>query len=127
PANHAADVVEEDGARGLGADSRASTFFALLPPAGQMPAPTLRADDFGFIQFYFPPAVQADLAFVPGDEIPTLVEESLTLPPIDLSASAEELAGTGVTICVPVDRTRFRRIRATLDADRLPLAVVATP
>lgn len=125
-ANHLADVLEEAGARGLGANFPASTFFALLPPAGQMPVPAIRADDFGFIQSYFPPSVQADLAFVPGDEIPTLVEESLTLPPIDLSASAEELAGTGVTICVPVDRTRFRRIRTTLDGDRLPLGEVAT-
>jgi hypothetical protein len=125
-ANHLADVLEEAGARGFGANFPASTFFALLPPAGQMPVQSIRADDFGFIQSYFPPSVQADLAFVPADEIPTLIEESLTLPPIDLSASPDELAGTGVTICVPVDRTRFRRIRTTLDGDRLPLGEVAT-
>lgn len=125
-ANHLADVLEEAGARGIGTSFPASTFFALLPPAGQIPVTAIRADDFGFIQSYFPPAVRADLAFVPADEIPTLVEESLTLPPIDLSARAEELEGTGVTICVPVDRTRFRRIRATLDGDRLPLGEVAT-
>lgn len=124
-ANHLADVLEEAGARGLGADFPASTFFALLPPAGQLPVPAIRADDFGFIQSYFPPAIQADLAFVPSDEIPTLVEESLTLPPIDLTAKAEELAGTGITICVPVDRTRFRRIRTTLHGDRLPLGETA--
>ncbi len=125
-ANHLGDVLEEAGARQIAANFPASTFFALLPPAGQLPVAAIRADDFGFIQSYFPPSVQADLAFVPGDEIPTLVEESLTLPPIDLTASAEELAGAGVTICVPVDRTRFRRIRTTLDGDRLPLGEVAT-
>ncbi len=124
-ANHLADVLEEAGARGVGTSFPASMFFALLPPAGQIPVTAIQVDDFGLIQSYFPPAVGADLAFVPGDEIPTLVEESLTLPPIDLSARPEELEGTGVTICVPVDRTRFRRIGATLDADRLPLGKVA--
>ncbi len=119
--NHLADILEEASARGIGTNFPASTFFALLPSAGQFPLPNVQADDFGLIQSYFPPAVKADLAFVPADEIPTLVEESLTLPPIDLSARAEELEGTGVTICIPVDRTRFRRIRTMLESDRLTL------
>lgn len=119
--SHLADILAGMAARGFAPNFPASSHFSLLPPAGQMPVAALRADEFGFIQSYFPPGVEADLAFVPGDEIPTLVEESLSLPPIDLAASKDELVGTGLTICVPVDRTRFRRIRSTLEADRLSL------
>ncbi|MCJ2186502.1 hypothetical protein [Novosphingobium beihaiensis] len=120
-ASHLGDILSEMGARGIDPVFPAASFFSLLPPAGQMPVAAINADDFGFIQSYFPPGVEADLAFVPADEIPTLVEESLGLPPIDLAASEDERAGTGVTICVPVDRTRLRRIRLTLDSERLPL------
>jgi hypothetical protein len=124
-AGHLADTLSELSARGLDPNFPAASFFSLLPPAGQMPIAAIRADEFGFFQSYFPPGVDADLAFVPADEIPTLVEESLGLPPIDLAASAAELDGTGVTICVPVDRNRFRRIAATLESNRLPLGANA--
>jgi hypothetical protein len=125
---HLADILGELSAREIEASFPASSFFSLLPPAGQLPVAALKADDFGFIQSYFPPGVDADLAFVPADELPVLVEESLALPPIDLSAGAGELDGTGVTICLPVDRTRFRRISATLEGNRLTLGTsAATP
>ncbi|MEM6898245.1 MAG: hypothetical protein AAF583_00535 [Pseudomonadota bacterium] len=119
--SHLDDVLESLADRGLDGGFPAATQFSLLPPAGQMPAAALEADEFGFTQAYFPDGIDADLAFVPADEIPTLVDEALTLPPVDVDAGREELDGLAVTICIPVDRTRFRRIRGMIDADRLPL------
>ena len=92
----------------------ASQFFSLLPPAGQLPVSAVRADDQGLQQFYFPPSVDVDIAFVPSDEIVALVEESLSLPPIDLDGKAEELDATGVVILVPVSRQRYQNFHTIL-------------
>ena len=68
---------------------------------------------FGFRQLYFPPSVDVDLAFCDGrDRSPG--RESLSLPPIDLEAKAEELDATGGLILVPVTRQRFTGFDNTL-------------
>lgn len=93
-----ADVM----ARPLGARPSAAAWFAALPPAGPMPAAAIDSRDFS--QSWLPPGVTAELTLVPEDEIPVLVEESLTLPPLDLSLTAAEQASTSVAILVPVPR-----------------------
>jgi hypothetical protein len=92
----------------------ASQYFSLLPPAGQLPVSSVRSDSQGLQQYYFPPSVDVDVAFVPSDEIVALVEESLTLPPIDLDGRPEELDATGVVILVPVSRQRFQSFNTLL-------------
>ncbi|MEE9432865.1 MAG: hypothetical protein V3V15_01325 [Sphingorhabdus sp.] len=99
----------------------ASQHFSMLPPAGQMPAAALQPDDFGFSQFYFPPGIDARLAFIPGDEIAALVDEALPLPPIDLAGDAEILGATSISILIPVTRERYMRFRGALSADGLPV------
>lgn len=106
---HLADVLSELQGRGLPPLFAAAQHFATLPAAGQLPAAVVQPDAFGFRQFYFPPTVDVDLAFVPVDEIGALVEESLALPPIDLEAQAADLDATGILILIPVSRQRFQR------------------
>lgn len=117
---HLGDVLDELRARSMPPVFPAAQAFAALPPAGQLPAAAIQPDNFGFRQFYFPPTVDVDIAFVPVDEIGALVEESLSLPPIDLEATAEEIDATGVLVMVPVTRARFQRFENALPKTRTP-------
>ena len=122
---HLWDMLHEMAARPIAPVFPAASVFSLLPPVGLMPVAALRADDFGFNQIYFPPGVDADLAFVPADEIPALVEEALALPPIDLDAPPSDLDATGISVLVPVDRARYQRFTATLGSANLAIAANA--
>ena len=117
---HLGDVLDELRARSMPPVFPAAQAFAALPPAGQLPAAAIQPDNFGFRQFYFPPTVDVDIAFVPVDEISALVEESLSLPPIDLEATAEEIDATGILVMVPVTRARFQRFDNALPKTRVP-------
>jgi hypothetical protein len=67
------------------------------------------------------------MTLVPEDEIPVLVEESLTLPPIDLSLTAAEQASTSVAILVPVPREALAaRVQALQQRLVRPLVAPAT-
>lgn len=113
----------------------ATTYFDALPPVGQFPAGMVDADRL--TQRFFPPGIDVELSFVPEDELPALIEESLLLPPIDLTDSVEERAGTGVIVLVPLPRSKFNQRRAGLpnfDAELpvlrpafLQLKALATP
>ncbi|MDB5706049.1 MAG: hypothetical protein JWN66_3165 [Sphingomonas bacterium] len=115
---HLADVLDD--LRGRSPVFPAASVFSALPPAGQLPAASIQPDSFGFRQFYFPPTLDVDIAFVPVDEIGALVEESLSLSPIDLEANADEIDATGVLIMVPVTRARFQRFDNALPRTRTP-------
>ncbi|GAB4275661.1 MAG: hypothetical protein Kow0092_31280 [Deferrisomatales bacterium] len=91
----------------------AAEHFLALPPAGRMPAAAV--DAATSTQYFFPAAVDVELSVVPADEIPLLVEESLLLPPIDLTASEAELAATSVLVLVPVERHRLATVARTLE------------
>jgi hypothetical protein len=119
---HLDDVLGEMHARNMPPIFPAAQHFAALPPAGQLPAAAVQPDQFGFVQLYFPPTVDVDLAFVPADEIGALVEESLALTPIDLQAQAADLDATGVLIMVPVSRQRFQRFDNGLGSTRMAIA-----
>jgi hypothetical protein len=90
----------------------ASDHFLALPPAGRMPAEAIDPQDF--TQIYFPAEVDAELSIVPEDELAALVEESLLLPPIDLTLSGEELESTSVLVLIPVPREWMRQVSSTV-------------
>ena len=119
---HLNDVLADMAGRNISAVFPAASVFSMLPPVGLMPLEALRADDQGFTQLYFPPGVDVDIAFVPGDEIAALAEEALALPPIDLEGTAGDLDATGITVLVPVDRPHYQRFRATLEGANLAVA-----
>jgi hypothetical protein len=90
----------------------ATAYFDALPPVAQFPSGTLDADRL--TQRFFPAGIDVELSFVAEDELPVLIEESLLLPPIDLTDSTKELSGTGVIVLVPLTRAEFTRRRASL-------------
>ena len=111
---HLRDVLAERTHSGLPPAFAAAQYFAALPAAGQLPAAAVLPDPLGFRQLWFPPAVDVDISFVPVDEIPALVEESLTLPPIDLLGDPQDLDATGIVVLAPVTRARLQRFEQAL-------------
>jgi uncharacterized protein (DUF3084 family) len=103
---HLREVLEVRQA--LGQRFAASDYFQALPPAGRLPAAAIDPRDFS--QIWFPSTVDVDLSLVPEDEIPALVEESLTLQPIDLTRPADELDSTSILVLVPVPRNELRTL-----------------
>lgn len=104
------EVIAQRTRRGL--RFAASEHFLALPPAGRMPAAAVDPRDF--TQIFFPPEVDVDLSIVPDDEVVALLEESLLLPPIDLTLGGEQQESTSVTILIPVPRESVRTLRQTL-------------
>jgi uncharacterized protein (DUF3084 family) len=100
--------------QGLGNRFAASEYFHALPPAGRLPAACVDAESFS--QIWFPSTVDVDLSLVPEDEIPALVEESLSLQPIDLTRSAEELDSTAVVVMIPVPRRELRTLTSDISS-----------
>lgn len=90
----------------------ASEYFDVLPPVGQLPAAAIDPDRL--TQRFFPAGIEVDLSFLPEDELPALIEESLLLPPLDLTAGFEALSGTGVIVLVPLTRALFLANRNSL-------------
>lgn len=90
----------------------AATQFQALPAAGRLPKTAINPVDFS--QTYFPSDMAVELTVVPSDELAALVEESLHLPPIDLTAGAEELASIALLVVIPITRQRLRQLQLDL-------------
>jgi hypothetical protein len=86
----------------------ASDYFDVLPPAGRLPAAAIEASDF--TQFYFPEQTTVELSIVNDDEVTVLIEDSLLLPPIDVTGAAEDLDHTTIQILIPMAREARRRL-----------------
>jgi len=92
----------------------ASDYFFALPACGPMPTSSINPDDF--TQSFFPAEMEVDLSIIPDDELAPLIEESLLLPPIDLSLSGEDFESTSIMVLIPVSRTRLRALSAELSS-----------
>lgn len=114
--HHLVDVLNTLNGRGFEATAR----FGTLPPVGRLPSQAVEADTL--THRYFPPAMTVEFAFVPKDEMPALIEESLLLPPLDLEAPAETLAGLGVLILAPMQRDDFANYYDKLAGRTIKLA-----
>jgi hypothetical protein len=90
----------------------ASAFFEALPPGGPLPENMIDTSDF--TQAYFPPEARVDLALVPQDELPALMEDSIDLPPIDLQLPPEDNDALAILVLVPVPRADYAEAVATL-------------
>ncbi|MEI7867583.1 MAG: hypothetical protein WCI11_06805 [Candidatus Methylumidiphilus sp.] len=90
----------------------ASAWFPALPPAGPLPPNVVNPNDF--TQSYFPAGMKVDFTIIPEDELPALVEESLALPPIDLTAPADTFDAIAVMVLAPVPRNEWRAVNARL-------------
>ena len=115
------DHVDDIDAKALAEGFAATRYFDVLPPVGLMPAAGLRFESFGagrttLLQSFFPPLVDCEFAFVPGDEVASLVDGALGLPPIDLTASDEDLDQLSVLILAPVSRARLANLKRELES-----------
>ena len=99
--------------------------FETLPPVGPMPASTLRFETqlgaLTLLQSYFPPMVDCEFAFIPSDELAALVQDSLSLPPIDLRASDDDLDHLSILIVAPVTRQELEAHKRSLQSVTRPV------
>jgi hypothetical protein len=121
--NQLQEIVTQRGAQG--ASFAASDFFSALPPIGRMPAAAI--DPTQFSQKFFPQDMDVVLSLVPQDELPALIEQSLSLPPIDLLAPTSTLAAISVFVLVSVSRADYAKNHATLGSRPLPPSVPIDP
>jgi hypothetical protein len=101
------EIVTQRQAKGM-LRFAASDYFDVLPPAGRLPAAAIAGADF--TQFYFPAQTTVELSIVNEDDVTTLVEDSLLLPPIDVTGAAEDLDHTRIQILIPMAREARRRL-----------------
>lgn len=106
------EILQERAGSNLAPRFAASEYFEALPPVGILPAAAIDPADFS--QIYFPPQVQADISIIPSDELAVLIEESVLLPPINLTDTPDELESTSVLVLVSVPRTQLPQLQATL-------------
>jgi len=90
----------------------AAEHFAALPAAGPMPASAINTDDFS--QVYFPAEMDVDLSIIAEDELPALIEDSYTLPPVDLTLAPEFQESTSILVVIPVARSKLRQLSLSL-------------
>lgn len=122
---HLQDVLQQRQRAQQGFRFAASEHFLALPPVGRMP--TAAIDPRDFTQIYFPPDVSVDLSFVPQDEVRTLIEEAMLLPPVDLTLSGAESESTSVLLMLPVSRQRYAELSAALAAAQRPILRALPP
>jgi hypothetical protein len=106
------EVVAARRSGNRGSRFAATEHLLTLPPAGRMPSACINPADF--TQSFFPPTVDLDLAIIPDDELPILVEESLRLPPFDLTLTNDDLDSTAVVALIPVPRADLQRLKNSL-------------
>jgi hypothetical protein len=116
------DHVDDIDAKAMRDGFAATRYFDVLPPVGLMPAASLRFEPAPpgtaggtLLQSFFPPLVDCEFAFVPSDEVAALVDQGLGLPPIDLSATDDDLDQLSVLIMAPVTRTRLATLKRELE------------
>lgn len=103
---------------GVSASFAATDYFQALPPAGRFPLASIsiisQATSQNFSQAFFPQQLDVRLSIIPIDEIPALIEESMSLPPIDLTLPANAYADLSVFALVPVARSGFAALKKNL-------------
>jgi hypothetical protein len=102
--DHLDDALDANRNTGFPAAAR----FTALPPAGPMPPGMIDTTDF--TQRFFPAEIDCELAPIPADELPALIDEALALPAIDLTVPPELLDSTSVLILAPVPRDQWRTV-----------------
>ncbi|HVE82519.1 MAG TPA: hypothetical protein VND93_06715 [Myxococcales bacterium] len=121
------DVLHARRAAGQGERLLASEAFFALPPIGQIP--TAAFDPANLTEYFFPPDVDVQLTVLPEDEVGSVLEECLNLPPIELTLSSDAMESVSVMILIPVARATMARkvaqLSGLLRAGPIPLRAAA--
>jgi len=99
----------------------ATEVFSVLPAVGRMPAAAI--DTAEFTQFWFPPQMSVELAVVHEQELAALLEQQLSLPPLDLRGEAEDLDHTRVQVLIPLSSAAIGQLRLATSPRRLAALV----
>lgn len=104
-----------------GGNFAAAQYFRLLPPAGRFPLDSINVS--AFTQNFFPQHLDVRVSIIPDDELPALVNESLNLPPLDLTLAPDDYTQLSVFALIPVPRASFAELRARLTPQALQPSV----
>jgi hypothetical protein len=105
-------VVAGRNAKALRANFAATDYFQALPSAARLPLDAINVT--AFTQVFFPQQMKVQLAIIPADELPAVLEDSLSLPPIDLTQPAATFANMSVYVLISVPRNGFAALASTL-------------
>jgi len=107
--------------KSLPARFAATDYFQALPPAGRFPLASI--DPSALTRLFFPQQTDVCLSLIAQDELPAWIEDSLSLPPIDLTLAASAYADLSVFMLVPVARQNFAALAANLPPATLKAAL----
>lgn len=114
------EVVAARTLSGASASFAATDYFGLLPAFGRFPLASISITSQNttqtFSQAFFPQQMDVRLGVVPIDEVPALVEDAMSLPPIDLTLPADAYADLSVFALIPVPRAGFTALKNSLPA-----------
>lgn len=103
---------------GASASFAASGYFLAMPSGGRFPLASIGFVTQGtsqtFTQAFFPQQLDVRLSVIPVDEIPALIEDSMSLPPIDLTLPDSAYADITVFALIPVPRSGFAAFKQSL-------------
>ncbi len=99
----------------------ATAYFQALPAAGRFPFAAI--DAVHLLQQFFPQQLPVQLSLIPVDELPAVIEDSMSLPPLDLTMAASSFANFSVCALVPVDRAVYNSQSAALPPTALSPAL----
>jgi hypothetical protein len=114
-------ILATRGQSGLNGNFSASQYFRLLPPAGRFPLQSINVQSL--TQNFFPQHLDVRMSIIPDDEVPALVEDSLDLPPLDLTLPPDDYTQLAVFALIPVPRANFAALKAKLTPTPLRPAV----
>ena len=83
----------------------ATDYFQALPSAGRLPLASI--DPVLLTQLFFPQQTDVRLCLIPQDELPAVLDDSLSLPPIDLTQPTTAYADLSVSVLVPLPRQAY--------------------
>ena len=106
-------------ASGMKANIAATDYFQALPAGGRFPLDAI--DTGAFSQVFFPQEMDVRLSIIPSEELPALLEDSMSLPPIDLTLPAGSYSNMSVL------RIRSRAARDFRLVEEIPATNSAKP
>ncbi len=104
-------------ASGLKANFAASDYFQALPPVGRFPIDAINTSAFS--QVFFPQEMDVRLTIIPSDELPALLQDGMSLPPIDLTLPDSSYESLAVFAFIPVPVDNFAALKSSLPATPL--------
>ena len=87
----------------------AARYFSVLPPVGSLPK--MAIDPINAYQHYFPAKFEVSISPVREDDLPSLIQQSLALEPIDLATDKD----VDILIAIVLDDVNFSLVARKLD------------